>query len=404
MRVQKNSAGQIGYLIAGVIVLDIFLAIWLLWRAFDGKPDSAASVQAIAAIIGLVLQVLLIAFNVRGRQTTTSQLLSTFASNRLVQAGSVCIAFVLALLLAFDLGASYAAVQIVTFTDQDVSLDILQAEKLSTEAEVTTQFGENLTFVRQETKEPGRAHGTVAVINTVVNSQGYEVRYIIDATVTVPAAVSETTATRSSITYGQILVGITAIEPGDSSIVGANTVIEMIIPGQQPIYSQHSNFIFQNAPITNIAEQTTYTYVPNEKDRQWQLDDALTKLYDEGIRRLRNQANQLSNNLKLDSITPDRTELTAVNAYELAYVPPNLQDSKPHEPVKVTVRTRFIALATPNDKPLNEQLNAALPAYLSQLSTKYCAGTGIESVAVTKIKWDGDALKVSGVVSCSKTR
>jgi|SRR5215213_7507861 len=133
MRVQKNPPGQTGYLIAGVIVLDIILAIWLLWRALDGKPDSAASIQAIAAIIGLVLQVLLIVFNLRGMQITTSQLLWTFGNNRLIQAGSFCIAFMLALLLSFDFGASSAAMEIVSFTDQEVSLDILQAEKLSTD-------------------------------------------------------------------------------------------------------------------------------------------------------------------------------------------------------------------------------------------------------------------------------
>ena len=180
----------------------------------------------------------------------------------------------------------------------------------SAEAVVTGQ-------VQNETLSPsGTAKGEITIINTIgsavpipkgsefigKNSAGQEVRFSVDNDVTVPGATSSSSLTGSSTTYGQIIVGVTARSPGSASNVDVNSVTQLLIPGQQPIVSQNSNFIFQNAAIGGGSEQPQR--IVTEADVQAVLGQALTALYANGNQALRSQIDESKVAIDATTIAP----------------------------------------------------------------------------------------------------
>lgn len=410
MTFQQNKIKAIGYVFTILAFVNILLTVYFFWRFARNKTDFLGYLQAITGVTGLLLQITLILFNVQGKKVTISRIFSIVKENLTFRIISILMFISISCLLFYDLGRSLTIVEEIPFADEEVSLTILQATKVSTEAEITTEFGQTLTFVRQTPSAPEIARGDIRIINTIeqaiplpegtlfmgINSQNQEVRFVIDQATTVPPAVTVAVPQGRYTTYGEVLVGVTAIETGTRFNLPENSIKQILIPGFQPLVSDLENILIRHGPLTGGTEQSEYTYLPNENDRQWQLDNTLTKLYEVGLQKLRGQTNQIGEDYRLQYIYPSREDLNSERSYELAYSSPNTDNTI----TKITVRTRFNALAVPIEHPLNEQLSDVAPQYFAQKQTNQCKGSTDLEVRILNTKWDGERLTVDGVIVC----
>jgi hypothetical protein len=287
----------------------------------------------------------------------------------------------------------------------------VQAAPVSAAAEATVT-GE----VKNETLSPsGTAKGEVTIINTIANpvpiprgsefigknSAGQEVRFSLDSDVTVPGATSTSSLTGSSTTYGQIAVAVTARSPGSASNVDVNSITQLLIPGQQPIVSQNSNFIFQNAPIGGGSEEPQR--IVTEADVQAVLGQALTALYGNGLQALRGQIDETRVAIDETTIAPSAEALGDPKNYDPPVVePPVGQAVDPNNPVfKVTVRASFNALATPAGSSVADQLQTVVPQYFFQRPDRPCKASERQGTRVDGSRWDGEKLTIDGAISCT---
>jgi hypothetical protein len=287
----------------------------------------------------------------------------------------------------------------------------VQAVPVSTGAEATVT-GE----IQKETLSPvGTAKGEVTIINTIgspvpiprgsefigKNSAGQEVRFSLDNDVTVPGATSTSSLSGSSTTYGQIAAGVTARSPGSASNIDVNSITQLLIPGQQPIVSQNSNFIFQNAPIGGGSELPQK--IVTEADVQAVLGQALTALYGNGLQALRSQIDETKVAIDATTIAPSVEALGDPKNYDPPLVEPAIgQPLDPNNPVfKVTVRANFNALATPTDRSVTDQLQTVVPQYFFQRSDRPCKANERQGTRVDASRWDGGKLTIDGAISCA---
>jgi hypothetical protein len=207
--------------------------------------------------------------------------------------------------------------------------------------------------------------------------------------------------TGSSTTYGQIVVGVTARSPGSASNVDVNSITQLLIPGQQPIVRQNSNFIFQNAAIGGGSEQPQR--IVTEADVQAILGQALTTLYGNGIQALRGQIDEAKVVIDTTTITPSAEVLGDPKNYAPPLVEPAIgQPVDPNNPVfKVTVRANFNALATPVGKSVTDQLGEVVKNHFAQRADKPCKASEIPSQRVEHVGWDGERLSIDGAVICA---
>jgi hypothetical protein len=261
----------------------------------------------------------------------------------------------------------------------------------------------------------GTARGEITIINTIgsavpipkgsefigKNSAGQDVRFSVDNDVTVPGATSSSSLTGSSTTYGQINVGVTARSPGSASNVDANSVTQLLMAGQQPIVSQNSNFIFQNAAITGGSEQPQR--IVTEADVQAVLGQALTALYANAEQALRGQIDESKMVIDTTTITPSAALLGDPKNYAPPLVEPAVgQAVDTNNPVfTVTVRANFNALATPTGKGVADQLGEVVKNHFAQRADKPCKTNEIPSQRVERVDWDGERLALDGAVICS---
>jgi hypothetical protein len=279
----------------------------------------------------------------------------------------------------------------------------------SAEAVVTGQ-------VQRETLSPsGTAKGEITIINTNSNavpipkgsefigknSAGQDVRFSLDNDVTVPGATSSSSLTGSSTTYGQVVAAVTARSPGSASNVDVNSVTQLLMPGQQPIVSQNSNFIFQNAPITGGSEQPQR--IVTEEDVQAILGQALTALYANGNQALSSQIDQSKVAIDPTTIAPSAEALGDPKNYEPPVVEPAVgQPVDTNNPVfKVSVRANFNALATPADRTVADQLQTIVPQFFFQRPDKPCKTSERQGTRVDVSHWDGEKLTIDGAISCT---
>jgi hypothetical protein len=270
--------------------------------------------------------------------------------------------------------------------------------------------------VQNETLSPsGTAKGEITVINTIgsavpipkdsefigKNSAGQEVRFSVDTDVTVPGATSSSSLTGSNTTYGQINVAVTARSPGSASNVDANSVTQLLMAGQQPIVSQNSNFIFQNAAITGGSEQPQR--IVTEADVQAVLGQALTALYANGNQALSSQIDTSKVVIDTTTIMPSAELLGDPKNYAPPLVEPAVgQPVDTNNPVfTVTVRANFNALATPVGKDVTAQLGEVVKNHFAQRADKPCKMNEIPSQRVERVGWDGERLSLDGEVICT---
>jgi len=270
--------------------------------------------------------------------------------------------------------------------------------------------------IQKETLSPvGTAKGEITIINTIgsavpiprssefigKNSVGQEVRFSLDSDVTVPGATSSSSLSGSSTTYGQLAVSVTARSPGSASNVDVNSVTQLLIPGQQPIVSQSSNFIFQNAPIGGGTEESQK--IVTEADVQAVLGQALTALYANGIQALRSQIDETRVAIDATTIAPSAETLGDPKNYDPPLVEPAIgQAVDPSNPVfKVTVRANFNALATPSGRSVADQLQTVAPQYFFQRSDRPCKTGERQGTRVDAARWDGEKLTIDAVITCT---
>jgi hypothetical protein len=175
----------------------------------------------------------------------------------------------------------------------------------------------------------------------------------------------------------------------------------LLIPGQQPIQSQNSNFIFQNEPITGGSE--TPQRVVTEAEVQGVLQEALTQLYNNGLQQLRGQIDETRQGIDPTTVTPSTTDLGNPDNYEVVAVQPAIGETvDPANPnFSVTVRARFNALATPRDTSVISQLQTVAPQYFAQLADRPCKAGEQQGTSVSAVRWDGQRLTIDGAISCT---
>ncbi|MCS6839402.1 MAG: hypothetical protein NZ699_05130 [Roseiflexus sp.] len=299
----------------------------------------------------------------------------------------------------------------ITTADPGPNPSSIQAAVVQASASFTVQ-GQ----VTSETLTPvGRATGQVRIINVVEqpfplpegtellgrNSDGAEVRFAIEGPVTVPPAVTTTSDRGRSTTYGEIVVTVVARSPGSASNVGANALTQLLIPGMQPIVSDRGNLLIRHEAIGGGTEQMQR--IVTEADVQRVLGEALTGLYNAGMQQLVRQIDQ--NILAIDPTTifPSSIDLAQPDAYDPPLIePPIGQPVDPANPVfRLTVSTRFSALATPRERLVNKQLEVVVPQHFLQRGTR-CNANERVGFDVAGWRWDGSKLTINGAVTCTE--
>ncbi len=299
----------------------------------------------------------------------------------------------------------------ITTADPGPNPSSLQAAVVQADATFTVQ-GQ----VTTETLAPvGRATGQVRIINVVEqpfllpegaellgrNSDGAEVRFAIEGPVTVPPAVTTTSDRGRSTTYGEIVVNVVARSPGSASNVGANALTQLLIPGMQPIISDRGNLLIRHEAIGGGSDQMQR--IVTEADVQRVLGEALTGLYNAGMEQLARQIDQ--NVLAIDPTTifPSSIDLAQPDAYDPPLIePPIGQPVDPANPVfRLTVSTRFSALATPRDRLVNKQLEVVVPQHFLQRGA-LCNANERVGFDVAGWRWDGSKLTINGAVTCTE--
>lgn len=308
----------------------------------------------------------------------------------------------------------------IAFDDEVIPLDQSMSAQSATAVQAVTVSADAeyvlTSQVVEETVSPvGRAAGQVRIINTIEqavplpegtefvgeNAEGAEVRFVLDEPVTVPPAVTTATESGRTTTYGETIVSVTARSPGSASNVEANAIKQVIIPGQPPIVSDRSNFLIRHEAIGGGSEAPQR--IVTEAEVQRVLGDALTNLYNEGLRRLQEQAGAQGLAIDPTTMMPSIAELAQPESYEPPVVNPPVGSAvDPANPVfTVTVRTRFTGLATPPDRPVAKQLETVVPQHFSQRSNPPCLSGESQSVQNVSWSWNGQRLAIDGVVACT---
>jgi hypothetical protein len=290
-------------------------------------------------------------------------------------------------------------------SSSDKSQGAVQAAPVGASAEFTVQ-GQ----VISETLSPvGRAKGVITIYNTVSQSielpqgtefiaateRGGEARFTLDAPATVPGAVSSSSVAGSSVTNGKIDVAVTARSPGSASNVGENAIKQIVIPGQQPITTDTSNFLIRHAPIGGGSEEPLR--IVTEDDVRRALPAALTGLYAAGREALQGQVNA-QQEIDPISIHPTADEIAQPDSYEIVVEPAVGAQVDPNNPnFNVTVRTRFSGLAAPRGQLVGDQIKAALLQHFSAP----CKSNERPSIDLSDYRWDGQRLTVDGTITCT---
>jgi hypothetical protein len=289
----------------------------------------------------------------------------------------------------------------------------VQAAPVVAEAEFTATgqvAGETLTPI-------GRAQGIVTIVNTIpqavtlpegtdliaTNADGREVRFALDVPAVVPAAVTVSDLTGQRTTYGSIDVAVTARSPGSQSNVAQDAISQVLIPGQQPIVSDRSNFIIRHPPIGGGDEQMLR--IVTEEDVRRALGEALTGLYNIGVQRLRAQIDEQQFAVDPNTIHPSPADLATPAGYDEPIItPPVGQPADENGNFSVTVRARFSALATPSDRLVGVQLQEVVPQYFTQRPVPPCPASAQPGFSVTSWRWDGSRLAIDGSITCTAER
>lgn len=280
------------------------------------------------------------------------------------------------------------------------------AEPLSSDV-AASQEGE----VTEGTLTPsGTASGVVTVRNSssqaillsagtefiAVKADGQEVPFISSAEALVPGATTADQGAQIITTRGEAQVPVSARSPGSGSNVDANTVRRITPPGGASFNLGPGGLSVFHDPLAGGSEQEVR--VIKDSDVQRLLAPALEALDAEARRQLDGLAQARGLAVDASTISPQRAELEQLQGFDTMINPPvgsTLDANSPR--FTLTVQAAYSALATPADRPLDQQLGPVVTEQLrraGQLQPGDC-----RAPSVTAWRWDGQGLLVDGRVA-----
>ncbi len=226
------------------------------------------------------------------------------------------------------------------------------------------------------------------------NPEGQEVRFAINEPSVIPPSTVSDLGAQVIIDRGQVEVGVTALAPGSASNIEANTISQIIVPGQPPIVVNRGGALrLQHEALGGGSEQMVR--IVRDEDVQRVLGEALVGLNNQAPSVLQSQAEQQSLGLEESTITPQGNAIPDAPSYTMTVDPPRGTQVDPAAPnFTVTVSAQFAALATPPGNPLESQLQ---PVTSQQLADRGGIPPGM-SIGITNWQWDGERLTVEGMM------
>lgn len=290
--------------------------------------------------------------------------------------------------------------------------DNMQIEAVRLEQTVTiTESGEALAEVPMP---DGRAKGMVRIINmleqpislpvgTEFIAQGISgnVRFMLDEPTSIPAAVTTSSLTGRTTTYGDVNVAVTARSAGSDSNVGTDTVTTMLLPGQGPIASDGGQIMLRNDPISGGSE--TVRRIVSEADLTRLLGAALSRAYAQAYVELGNQAKQRMLQIDDATLTPDPVALGTPQVYGTPQLDPpvgTVLEAK-NAQVSLVVSVKFRVYAVQADKPVQAQLQNVVPQRFQGGSTPICRVGEIPAFRVDTWQVLDTNVRINGEIRCS---
>lgn len=271
--------------------------------------------------------------------------------------------------------------------------------------------------VQSETMSPGAAaNGSITMLNQgtqpvsfpagtefiATNTQGQEVRFVSDGPINVPSSTTDRQGRQIVTTMGETQATITARSAGSNSNINANAITHIVPPGQPPIQVNAGGIFLEHGAITGGSEQTIR--IVKDSDVQNKLSEALTGLSNQARETLASTAQAMNLELEATTTSPTEEAIARGEGYEVTVIPPVGQpvDDPANATFYVQVRGQFHALATPADKPLNQQLPTVA---FNQLQNQGVITPGLNLVAeVQDWHWDGSSLTTDGILKPSETQ
>lgn len=290
--------------------------------------------------------------------------------------------------------------------------DAMQIEAVRLEQRVSiSETGEALTEVPMP---DGRATGAVRIINMLEQSislpvgtefvaQGVSgnVRFMLDEPVTIPAAVTTSSLTGRTTTYGDVSVAVTARSAGSDSNVGADAVTTLLLPGQGPIASDNGQVILRNDPISGGSE--TVRRIVSEADMARLLGVALSRAYAQATADLTAQAQQRMLQIDGDTLTPNPLELGTPDVYGTPVLNPPVGTvlEPQNASVSLTVSVTFRVYAVQADKGVQAQLQKVVPQRFQGGNTPICRVGEIPAFRVDNWRLHDTSVLINGEIRCA---
>ncbi len=293
----------------------------------------------------------------------------------------------------------------------EVTEQAVRAERISALVVFTTT-GQ----VQGETMSPGAAaNGSITMLNqgtqpvsfpagtefVATNTEGQEVRFVNDGPINVPSSTTNRQGRQIVTTMGETQATITARSAGSNSNIEANTITHIVPPGQPPVQVNAGGIFLEHGAITGGSEQTIR--IVKDSDVQNKLSEALTGLSNQAREALAATAQTMNLELEATTTSPTEEVFARGEGYEVTVIPPVGQpvDDPANPTFYVQVRGQFHALATPPDKPLNQQLPTVA---FNQLQNQGVITPGLNLVPeVHDWNWDGSTLTVDGALKPNET-
>lgn len=290
--------------------------------------------------------------------------------------------------------------------------DNMQVAAVRLEQTITiTETGEALA---EAPMPDGRAAGQVRVINmldqvislpvgTEFVAQGVngDVRFMLDQPVTIPAAVTTSSLTGRTTTYGDAMVAVTARSAGSESNVGVDAVTTLLLPGQGAISSDDGQIILRNDAISGGSE--TVKRIVSEADMARLLGAALSRAYAQAQTELTAQAQQRMLQLDMATLDPDPVALGTPEIYGSPVLnPPVGTVLEPQNAgVSLSVTITFRVYATQADKTVQAQLQKAVPERFQGGNTPICRVGEIPAFRVDSWTIRESTVRINGEIRCS---
>lgn len=275
-----------------------------------------------------------------------------------------------------------------------LTISDVQGQVITTTASITVR-GE----VTSETLAPtGLARGVVQIANRLnqqielvqgntvvigINPEGKEVRYFLDANVTVPAAED----TFTGRTFGVAEAPIVAASGGIDYNLPENSALRFADLGE--------NLNVRNsAPIVGGENQAVK--VVTQADIDTLLSTALPQLSIIGIQQLNELAAQAQAGIPNKMITPTLDLLARdPSAYTLQTIPPIGQPSDDGQ-FQLVVSADFMGLAVPPTINFDQKLQNAVASYLSQTNI---ANPNSNAIQISEVAFNGQQLVAKAQLS-----